>query len=288
MTNEHSGPNDSAADAPAPEEWIDRLAASQGRSREEILEELVSSYWTLQEMLRLVEGSEEGQALDESTAEAESPTDQLDFYDFRSDVEAELTRLEEHVTSLEAAVEDADSAGEAEALRADIERLTARVETLERAAERAEAPSADDFRTLEERFSSATDSLRNDQRTLRSRIDEEFGHLRTVLEYLLDVTDDLHRRTDSLSEGQHPEFDRLIEERQSLVDLKRDATRLGVKAADCEYCGTTVDIAMLPTPFCPQCDRRFDGVVPKSGWLPFGSNTLSIATDSSIDDDADQ
>jgi hypothetical protein len=39
------------------EEWLDQQAASQGVSREELFEQLISSYWTLNEMMQLLDDS---------------------------------------------------------------------------------------------------------------------------------------------------------------------------------------------------------------------------------------
>lgn len=285
MTDERSDPNETAADAPSPEEWIDRLAESKGRSRSEILEELISSHWTLQEMLRLVEQSEEG--LEEGTAETDGPRKELDILGLQGELEEDITRLEDQVEALDDAVADDASAADTADLREDIEELTNRVQALERSIQADQGPTEEDLQSLDDRFSKVAQSLAGRHRKLRSRVDDEFGNLEAILEYLIEITDVLDNRTSSLSSEYHDEVDELIEERRALVDLKRDAARLDINTAQCEYCSTAVDIAMLPTPFCPQCDRRFEDIVPKSGWLPFGSNTLSVADRSGDSDDSE-
>lgn len=283
MTDEHPDPGESATDGPSPEEWIDRLAESQGRSRSEVLEELISSHWTLQEMLRLVEQSEEGLE-DEGNGDEQSGAE-LDILGFRSDIEQDIARLEDHVESLDEAVAADDAGTDVSALREDIGSLAKRVNALERSVEQGQGPSAADLQALDERFSRVAESLAGRHEDLRSRVDDEFSNLETILAYLIDITDTLDDRTASLSTEYHDEVDELLAERRALVDLKRDAARLGVDTAKCEYCSTTVDIAMLPTAECPQCDRRFEDVVTPSGWLPFGSNTLTVAGKSPSDDE---
>lgn len=233
------------------EEWIDRIAESEGLTREEVVEQLVSSYWTLQEMHGLIEQSEEG------TESAELPLDVERL--FSEDVEALVDRLDR----LEAAVEEGTST--------DPEAVNARVEM------------------LAQRIAAVEESLTERVGSLERRFDEEFDNLETILDYLIETTDELDDQVESVAEAQAADR-RDREEEQRLVELKRLASRLGVRSAKCEYCDARVEIALLPTPHCPQCDRRFTDIQPATGWFGFGTDVLTVSGEPLLEgpDDVDR
>lgn len=229
----------SALDARTFQSWVESLSESRGASREEVLEQLISSYWTLHELLQVIEESGDDAVLhpdDEGRSDAPGAA--------RSAAAAGLT--------------EADADGDSDA--ADrVDRLDERVESL---AERSE-----------ERWTTLAD--RHDD--LESRVDGEFENLRGVLEYLIDTTDDLAERTDALVSDHVEARRRRRTERAALLDLKREAGRLGVSTAACDHCGESVALGTLATPRCPQCAATFDGVVPRTGWLDFGPSRLTVA-----------
>ena len=58
MSNDRSrGDDEVSAGAPF-EQWLERQAADEGISQEQLFERLVSSYWTLNEMEQLLGGSD--------------------------------------------------------------------------------------------------------------------------------------------------------------------------------------------------------------------------------------
>lgn len=236
------------------EAWIDRIAESEGVSREEVVERLVSSYWTLREIHGLMETTEEGA----DPPEAEWPLDAGSTYP--ETLSDDLTDVRERVERLEDALPDEDATRSADELSAQVKMLAQRVSAVE-------------------------ESLVGRQDALDSRLDGELDNLETILEYLIERTDDLAADVDALADEQRADRRRRAEE-DRLADLKRLASRLDVRTADCAYCGTSVDIALLPTPECPQCDRAFTDVEPATGWFGFGSNVLSVTEEPYLDDAA--
>jgi len=227
------------------EEWIGKIAESEGVSREEVVERLIASYWTLKEMYGLLQQTEEGVDPDGD----ELP---LDVGPSRPDSLAdELSELRGRVGRLEVDAQEADQEGAIDELRSRLDDLS-------------------------ERLSAAEDSLAGRQDSLGSRMDREFANLEVILEYLVETTDELGDDVAALGEQQRSDG-RRRDERDRLVELKRRAARLGVRTAKCAYCDTSVDVAMLPTPACPRCDREFVDVEPSAGWRWFGSDLLVVA-----------
>jgi len=228
--------------SPETDGWIDRIAESEGLSREEVVEQLVSSYWTLKEMHGLMGLSEEGV----ESADLPLDLDRIYSESVADDVEEIVDRLDR--------LEDAVEAGGT----ADVDEVGARVEM------------------LAQRIAAVEESLAERVGGLEGRFDEEFDNLETILDYLIETTDDLGERVQSADEAQEAaRADR--EEQRRLVELKRLASRLGVRSAKCEYCDATVEIALLPTPHCPQCDRQFTDIQPATGWFGFGTDRLTVS-----------
>lgn len=253
MPDDQSDERNSQAGSGATDEWIDRIAESEGLNRDEVVEQLVSSYWTLKEMHGLMEHSEEGMdteadplPLDIETLYSETLSEEL------GEITSRLDRLE---TELD---ERGVKAGE----------IGTRVET------------------LAQRLSSVEEKLGDRQNELQSRFDEEFANLETILDYLIEMTDDLESRLDQVVEEQAAERTHR-EEQERLVDLKRLASRLGVKSAKCEYCDERIEIALLPTPDCPQCDRRFTDIQPSQRWLGLGTDVLKVTSEPYLDEKGD-
>lgn len=253
MAEDPRDKRDVRSESNAPDEWLDRIADSEGISRDEVVEQLVSSYWTLKEMHGLMEHSEEGIQTEELPLDVERV-----FSDTFSDDIEEVT---ERLNRLEAALAEGAADEEASEAAARVEMLAQRIDAVE-------------------------SKLSERQDSLQSRFDEEFENLETILDYLIETTDELDARIDTVVREQ--ETDRgHRDEQERLVELKRLASRLGVRSATCEYCDTSLDIALLPTPDCPQCDRRFTDIQPSKGWFGFGSDVLRVTEEPYLDDAAE-
>lgn len=61
--------------------------------------------------------------------------------------------------------------------------------------------------------------------------------------------------------------------REALAELKRQAGQLGVESAECDACGSEVNLALLTEPACPHCETELREVTDSAGWL-FGSASV--------------
>lgn len=115
---------------------------------------------------------------------------------------------------------------------------------------------------------------------LKAWIEAEFDNIEDVLEHLLSTTDNLEYRLGSAIESHREQLKPLEAaqaEREQLRELKNEAIEKGVTTGECDSCGETVDLSLLPAPRCPSCDQGFTGVTDSS-WWPFDSATLRTAT----------
>ncbi len=254
-------------EADSPEEWIDSIATAEGVPPEKVIQRLVSSYWTLTEVHDVL-GGIDGIGLNAVDAEIEG--------DAVGDVEGDAIP-----TDADAPTTD------------DIEELRERLDRLEEELDSGRETHADietDLAQLTQRVDAVSEQLSDRQSTFESRFDEELEHLETILGYLVDTTDDLESAIDGLErttgdledglESVSKELDVVRShqvEQERLTELKRTASRLGVRSAACEHCGTSVDIGVLPSADCPSCDRQFVDVEHASSWFGFGTDTLVTA-----------
>lgn len=208
-------------------EWIDRIAESNGLTRDEILEQLVSSYWLLNEMSEMIEQSgESGDVFSQELGASVAWPNQAEFDSLEEDLTDRLEELDDRIDALEADVE----AG----------------------------PTTE---------------------ALKERMDLEFDHLRSILEYMLESIDEARADIDSIDHRFDREMIVLYEQRKRLTQLKQLATRLGVSTAECGYCRLPVDLSMLTLPECPQCERGFTNIEPRRTFFGFGFGSNVLKTD---------
>ncbi|ESS08533.1 MAG: hypothetical protein A07HN63_01763 [uncultured archaeon A07HN63] len=111
-------------------------------------------------------------------------------------------------------------------------------------------------------------------------IQNEFDNIEDVLEHLLSKTDNLEYRIGSAVDSQREQLEPLQEahaEQENLTALKAEAIRKDVDTAACSDCGESVDLGVLPTPYCPNCEQKLTGVEAGQGWNPFDKPTLRTA-----------
>jgi rubrerythrin len=246
MTDDQEETEMAPPDADASEEWVESIAATEGIPPEEVIERLVSSYWTLTEMHDMLGGLDDG-------------------IEFDADI---------------------DPDGAEEATREEIEVLRERLDRLEAdlgEEHEARVAVAADLTELTQQVDAVADRAADRHESLESRLDTELENLETILEHLLDTTDALEADLASVSEEMEA-VGRRRAERERLTRLRRIARQLGVRSAVCEHCGTSVDVGLLQTTDCPHCDRRFVDVDPATGWFGLGSDTLVTARDGRIDE----
>ncbi|MGQ4554365.1 hypothetical protein [Halobellus sp. GM3] len=344
MSDEFPDRGDGTPSTTSFEEWLDQQAKSQGISREELFDRLISSYWTLNEMMQLLDdsggsdpgsdrsrsrssdddprsaprightpgGDRSGRApsgesrtgtppagsgldpveseeppsggrsgdapaddrIDALADRVESLTERLEretdrgqsLDEFADSLAARLTRIEADLDELEA---DATSAHDA--LESEHDALADRIESLEADLTDRQASLADEQR-----------SLADEQQQVRRWLDSEFDSLQTILEYLVSQTDELDAHLSSAEERYEAELSRLRAERAALRSLKEEAAALGVRAGECESCGTEIDLGLLEHASCPDCDAPLSGVDARDRWLVFTDYVVTTEEDGGV------
>lgn len=201
----------------------------------------------------------------------------------------EVADLSERVGDLETSVSDLD-----DALDAKIQDVRERVVQVKRETD-GKAPRDHDHPEFAEglqRIGENLDALGRDFVDLTAdqdrieenvddvddRVDRGFSNFEEVLEYLIDVTDDLNRKMDTLATSVVAIGERVArleasETRRDGVDrLRRSAQIHGVAEAKCGDCGASVDLRLLTEPDCPHCEASFAGLEPSRSF--FGSSVL--------------
>lgn len=243
------------ADSLPPElrEWVDERAADLEVDRSDVLARAVTAY------RHLAEGGDDlvEAAASESAEELAETRERLDELDARvEDVETEFDDKIQDVRERVIQVKrEADAKAAADHSHPDV------AENAQRA-ERVAAQAAE----------------RTDE--LESTLTDGFDNFEEVLTYLTDATDDVEGKVDTLASAV-VDLRRRVSELESeasvdraVAELRLDANQAGVRTAVCEDCGTTVDIALLNEPVCPECRATFDRVEPSRGF--FGNATLRV------------
>ena len=293
-------------DSEALEEWVSETARQKGVSKQELLDEILSSYWVLEELSGVVTDSEvaneprhgEGQPTveaDERSTAGGPADDQSSTAEF-TELKAELQGLRGAIEELSREQTDADTdetgGEELSALEGQLDDLSTAVvdrqhetdDTLDRLADRLdtvdERLSAAERRLSEgmslSELEAAIERTEADHAELERRLESEFDSIEQVLQHLLDTTDNIEYRLGAVSDARQEALAPMREQfavQEELADLKQEAIRHGVETADCDNCGQTIDLGLLEAPECPSCERRFTGIT-KGGWLPFSNDKL--------------
>jgi predicted Zn-ribbon and HTH transcriptional regulator len=277
-------PGDASVSVNLPESlshWLDDKASEEGRSREDVLLQLLSAY-------RKVDGIEGGDVNPpQSMVDGEGvPVELEEFVDDR--IEQLLDdRIEQRLSEPGGAV-DADQLDrrlhDVESQFDDLlEDVRERVIQVKREADQ-KAPADHDHPELSsavEELEGVADDLESVARAvdrLDTRMEGGFDNYEEVLEYLADTIDQVSSRQATLANAiveTREELRKLAARdsaRSAVEDLQREAGQLGVRNADCDECGTTVDVGLLTRAECPHCSATFVGVTPAQGY--FGSNTI--------------
>jgi predicted Zn-ribbon and HTH transcriptional regulator len=261
------------ADSLPPElrEWVDERANEWGLERREILARALTAY------RHLAEGGDDIAAAAPGESGA-SPTDVADRLD---DVDDRLARLGSRVDDAE---DDFD---------AKIRDVRERVVQVKREAD-AKAPADHDHPTLRERIEAAerdADDAAERAAAVDAKLDDGFDNFEEVLSYLTDTADDLDGKVDTLAAAVVDLRQRALEleseasARRALDELRSEANRTGTRSAACEDCGSSVDVALLDEPRCPECRATFERLEPSRGF--FGSATLHVGERPALMGDAE-
>ena len=113
---------------------------------------------------------------------------------------------------------------------------------------------------------------------LEATVDAGFENFEEILDHLITESEELEERSAILAREivDLREKRRIVAERErrraEVERLKLAANRLGIRKATCEECGSSVDVALLTEPACPDCASAFADVQKKSSI--FGSHKL--------------
>lgn len=322
MSNEPPGGDDSTSTSF--EAWLDQQAESQGMTREELFEQLVSSYWTLNEMTQLLDDSgganapirrgrepqeNESRAPDGDPPSSTNPNENPDRR--RNDRPAEdrgsgtrprpdaapaVSHLEDRIDDLEEQLEEvqADLESEAEhgqtldqlfdALADRLTEVESEVDEVATAAESTETTLTERIEALESDLTERQAALEDEHEEVEEWLNAEFDSLRTILEYLIDRTDELERDIATAGSQQERELERLRAEREALQSIKRDAADHDAHDGQCESCDETIDLDLLTRPYCPNCDAPLAGVETENRFW-FFTDTVVTTHDTGGDRD---
>ena len=214
-----------------------------------------------------------------------------------------LTEFVERLEALEAAVADLD-----DALDDQIQDVRDRVIQVKRETD-SKAPTEhdhpdlaadvdrvdDDLASLGEDVADLDDELDRvgdrveavDDRTTRG-----FSNYEDVLEYLIDATDGLNRKADTLARAttqlreRAGRLEAAEADRAAADALRRSAQVHGVTEAKCEDCGETVRLALLTGSTCPHCESSFARIDPSRGF--FRSSVLRTGRRPALEGEVDR
>lgn len=320
--------------------WVAETAAKKGVSERELLDELLSSYWVLEELSDVVLNGEPTDSDDPPRRETPpEPTPQSGAADHREHTPANRGQPSADsdptpATEQPAAATDSDDTLELSGIEQELEKLRTVINELategslptpegpptatqsassdagasattqqgDEAAEFEEFTPAtteswsesrgviaelDDElveirRRLSELETELTDRVAaeaDEREELETWIETEFDNIEDVLQHLLSTTDNLEYRLGSAIESQREQLEPLETahaDREQLQAIKNEAIEKSVETAVCDDCGETIDLSLLPEPYCPNCDHQFSGVT-ESSWWPFTTATLRTA-----------
>lgn len=317
------------AELAAFEEWLKETAAREGTSSGEVLNQLMSTYWILNELNTVLEDTPYD---DLAALEADAPTETTPEEtggDHDAIVEviqsiAEMNASQEQseptsggsidpgliqlIEALDGSKTTTESSGSFDGIsQYRIEKLRDDVADLSRALDAIEDDTEEldeqfevalsqqqrqlsrlkqDIELLEEAFEGAVDpeelsalADQIDERTaaVDSRIDaiddrfeDAYASIKRILEHLLTSTDVNAERLEILVDIIESEFEELAiahEEYERLVRLKNEANRRDIRTPHCDSCESEIDIALLGSPYCPDCDREITGFEKHSKFM---------------------
>jgi predicted Zn-ribbon and HTH transcriptional regulator len=279
-------PGDTSVSVELPESlshWLDDRASEEGRSREDLLLQLLSAY-------RKVDGLEDGDV--DPPVEVEEGEDG----GLPAGIEEEIAAQVEEV--LDRRLDEPDGAVDADQLDRRFDDMETRFgELLEDVRERvvqvkrevdAKAPEDHDHPDLEaaveelgelEDLQADLTAVESAVDRLDARLEAGFDNYEEVLEYLADAIDTVTNRQRTLAKAlveTREELRKLAARdsaRSAVESLKREAAQRGVRTAACGECGASVDVGLLTRAECPHCSATVVGVEPARGF--FGSDTLA-------------
>ncbi|WP_299236737.1 hypothetical protein [Natronomonas sp.] len=288
--------DDLGADREAVAEMVESLSPAY-------LEEIEDNVRTLQSAVRTLEQRDEaGSSAPELSADAAGSVDgsliaiisymlrqfeevesELMKLDRLEEIEADLEKLD-RIDEIEADLEKLDRIEEIEAELAtlrerqdsNVERLSDNLQlALDRVgrleSERDEFVRDDDVDAAITAIDDDIEAVKKEQAALEDRIEREFDSIEELFGDLFGSIEEIDDRIEDVSESYREDVPPLTEresEREQLEDLKTEALLNEERNASCGNCNQAIDIGLLESPRCPNCNGRFEGLTD-SGWNPF-------------------
>ncbi|TKX84479.1 hypothetical protein EXE43_18700 [Halorubrum sp. SS5] len=305
--------SDTAVDADTFQQWVRHTAESRDMTEHELLNQLVSAFWALDEMgdIALDSTSDPGTTLsetgrdwnpprgrpteDEVPSETETaggdgtsapnssnsePRDQPnpDDLDLRDDLTPTEVELTKRIAEMRRQVIDLSLDVEQQRSRQEefTDRLSDDVTRLHSEIQSLESRVDQDNGDVVDRIDTVEaklDDVEGAQAELETWIDEEFDQIEALFEQILDTVRKFDDRIEELS-ATVDTVSNAEQDREALNTLRKRAIRKGIDTGRCEDCDTIVDLSMLSEPSCPSCDEQFRDIEEATSWNPFSKPTL--------------
>jgi DNA repair exonuclease SbcCD ATPase subunit len=248
--------------------WLDDRAAESGLDSAELLQRLAEAYRAVD-----TDGTADSFATTKDIAELQSTIEALE-----DELDEKVSDVRERVIQVK---READSKAVADhghdPLETRLDELTESIESVEAVVDQVGALD----RQLEA-VADRVDDVQSDLVDIEERIETGFENYETVVEDLLDRMDRVEGRVETLAQTTSTLQKGLSDARaraeaKAQVDaIKREANRLGISVAECEDCGSELQVALLTEPACPACGETFGGVEKRANFL--SSHTLSTGS----------
>lgn len=293
-----SAREDTRFDARALERWVSETASRKNIPEDELLDELLSSYWIIEELSRMLEVPG-GDAIEETPVEYQPDIETEQSDESPPTIAEQLERLKEQKESPELSERDSSTVDGTTLNRAldvlvdaasvGIDDSEEEVDTRIGSLETQIAELSDTIGELEEtkvsqsELEEAIEVVRTRQQSHEAAVNQEFDDLEPAIEYLIEKVESLEDRVTVLYQTRNEPseaFESFMERRERLLGIKQDAQTIEVETATCEYCEEPITVPNLMEPVCPHCDRDFVGIDgPDAPFLlrPFRPGTLITA-----------
>ncbi|WP_231608258.1 AAA family ATPase [Haloferax gibbonsii] len=262
--------NDRADDIPSSfEAWLDQRMSETGKSRDQLCQELLASHWQLNEITELL--GRDSHASDERPSEAKSATRSPSRDDTEPNKPVSDDELAEVLELIEGLQSEVDTEAQRRArLEQSVQTLTTRLDEVEDA--------LDEVEDLPAELDAIESTFRERHQALDTRFDDEFDNLQTILEYLVETDDRVETKLKEIETQYGAEIREIRAEREQLRRVKQAAKEADTHEGDCEHCGETIDLALLTSPECPNCQRPLHGVEKETKWLVLTDYTVTVAS----------
>lgn len=243
--------------------WLEERANAAGVDRAELLGRLAAAFHAVE--------TDEGSP---APVERDLAEMQADLADLEAEFDEKIEDVRERVIQVK---RETDQKAPADHDHPEI------AERIEQSA--GSGGASEDVAALRRRVEQVGEELEDVMSTIdsvQSRTEAGFENYETVLEDLMDRVERIEGRMDTLAEttaaiqSSIEEIRGRAEVAEQVETIQREANRMGIAHADCEDCGTGLEVALLTEPACPACGEPFAGVERRSSFL--SSHTLSTGS----------